>query len=244
MQHQQKILKIYFNLELSQRQVSQLRGAINAKIDVKKHLLFHNHLPDESFRYGYPLIQYRSYRKKALVICLGKGVEEIQHLLMRNDWHIQLGEKEVPLHIENMKLELIPHEITDEPSYTYRMHNWLSRTFDFQTYKHLKQELSLLERIQLIEGKMVNNLVEYAKGVGLPLDIPIQCHLMSIDRDGEKVKEKINMAAFGFTFRTNIKLPLHIGLGKAAARGFGTIYSAEQRVFEQKRPRLQASASC
>lgn len=218
-----KVLKVHFDLKINTQQIRQFRGAISSKVDEQARL-FHNHLPDQGFRYGYPLIQYKRVRGKASVVCVGEGIEQLQYLLLRRDWFIRFGNREVGLHAEQIRAETITEAISCRPIYTYRVLNWLNKEFDYKQYNKLMKENSLIERLQLIEQKLANNLVEYAKGVGISLDSPFKCEILAMEREAKPLWEKIQMAAFDFTFRSNVKLPLFIGLGKACGRGYGTVH--------------------
>lgn len=78
-----RILQIVFDTEIKGQQISALRGAIVGKIG-SESILFHNHTY-EGFRYSYPFIQYKRLNKKAAIVCVEQGVDEIYKLFNQPD---------------------------------------------------------------------------------------------------------------------------------------------------------------
>ena len=52
-----KFLRVQFDTEIAPYEIPAFRGAIASKVG-RDSVLYHNHLDDKTFRYGYPLIQY------------------------------------------------------------------------------------------------------------------------------------------------------------------------------------------
>lgn len=58
-----KTLLLRFSNEISFKEIELLRGAVINAIGDKPNVLYHNHI-DDTFRYSYPLIQYKRINKK------------------------------------------------------------------------------------------------------------------------------------------------------------------------------------
>ena len=52
----------------------------------------------------------------------------------------------------------------------------------------------------------------------------VECQILSLGEPRAMHYKEVKMMAFNTVFRTNISLPLHIGLGKGASHGFGTVH--------------------
>ena len=70
-------ITIVFENHLMHRELPLFRGAIISKVP-EKYVLFHNHLKG-SFRFAYPLIQYKIIEGKAALFCIGDGTDEINN---------------------------------------------------------------------------------------------------------------------------------------------------------------------
>ena len=74
-----RVLKLDFDTKVPAQDISKFRGAVIEKTERAK-ILFHNHIGENQFRYDYPLIQYKSIKGKACMICIDEGTEEVNSL--------------------------------------------------------------------------------------------------------------------------------------------------------------------
>ena len=68
MQNDIHILVIRFKNEISLLEIPFFRGAILHALHGEANVLFHNHVDESSFRYSYPLIQYKRIQGKAAIV--------------------------------------------------------------------------------------------------------------------------------------------------------------------------------
>jgi hypothetical protein len=78
MAHKLKYLRIEFDEKIAGHEIPLFRGALIDKVG-KENILFHNHLDDKVYQYGYPLIQYKIVHHRPTLLCLHKGTEEVHH---------------------------------------------------------------------------------------------------------------------------------------------------------------------
>ena len=102
------LLTICFKNEILASEIPLFRGAVIHAIQDKADVLFHNHV-GQSFRYAYPLIQYKRIRKKAAIVCLKQGTE-IRNGLRRQDVFsartvLQKGIDPLPAPVEHRNAE-------------------------------------------------------------------------------------------------------------------------------------------
>ena len=83
MQNDIHILVIRFKNEISLLEIPFFRGAILHALHGEANVLFHNHVDESSFRYSYPLIQYKRIQGKAAIVCLKEGTEAIGHFFQK-----------------------------------------------------------------------------------------------------------------------------------------------------------------
>ena len=129
-----QIFLVRFNNEISFREIPLLRGAILNVLGEEAGLLFHNHTGDHSYRYKYPLIQYKRIRGKAAVFCIGEGVETIGQFLSLQDFMLSLGDRSVKLEIEAVFPKRSLVQIWDS-TFKYKVRKWLP--LNSENYQHM-----------------------------------------------------------------------------------------------------------
>lgn len=220
-----RILEIVFAPEIQGRQVSAFRGAIANKVG-HDSILFHNHIGD-GFRYSYPYIQYKRLRKKAAIICIEQGVDEIYKLFNQPDWKIILNGEKVELKIDKLNVNALNLNVWDK-YFSYRIFNWLA--LNPENHKKYRSTESLTDRVLILENILISNILSFAKGVDWILEEDKKIEVKITDIIGEKVTKFKNTprVAFDVEFKTNVFIPQHIGLGKAASHGFGVVYAVKK----------------
>ena len=180
---------------------------------------FHNHLPDGSFSYKYPVIQYRIINGHPALIGVKEGIELIKNLffdldeLIINERVYKLPEKEIML----KTLEL--SESNDFINYRF-VSPWMALNQDnFTIYK----EKDKLEQQQFLKMLLKQNLKSLCKGLGYWIE-----NVDNIKVEGYFKEKPVNfknrkMLCFTGEFMINFHIPQYLGLGKQSARGFGVV---------------------
>jgi hypothetical protein len=218
------VFLIKFKNEIAFTEIPLLRGAVLDLLGSDAELLFHNHTSDTTFRYSYPLIQYKRIRKKAAIFCIGEGVETIGKLLNAQDYEISLGNRSLRLDIENIspKRNIVQ---TWDSTFHYYLTNWLAlNSTNYQEYMAMDD---LSDRIDLLERILVGNLLSFAKGVGIEIEQQIICKLISFEEPRLVKVKGVKVMSFNCEFKTNMSLPDYMGIGKHASIGYGTVVKIE-----------------
>lgn len=218
------VFLIKFKNEIAFTEIPLLRGAVLNLLGSDAELLFHNHTSDTTFRYSYPLIQYKRIRKKAAIFCIGDGVETIGKLLNAQDYEISLGNRSLRLDIENIspKRNIVQ---TWDSTFHYYLTNWLAlNSTNYQEYMAMD---NLSDRIDLLERILVGNLLSFAKGVGIEIEQQIICKLISFEEPRLVKVKGVKVMSFNCEFKTNMSLPDYMGIGKHASIGYGTVVKIE-----------------
>ena len=218
------VFLIRFKNEIAFKEIPLLRGAVLNLLGSDAELLFHNHTSDTTFRYSYPLIQYKRIRKKAAIFCIGEGVETIGKLLNAQNYEISLGERSVCLDIENIspKRNIVQ---TWDSAFHYYLTNWLP--LNSRNYQEYMAMDNLSDRIDLLERILVGNLLSFAKGVGIGIEQQITCKLISFEEPRLVKVKGVKVMSFNCEFKTNMSLPDYMGIGKHASIGYGTVVKME-----------------
>lgn len=221
-----KILNITFENTLSFSEISKFRGAIISKLDDKKiSNLFHNHT-DSGFRYKYPLIQYKVFNKKASIICIAEGVEQIHDYFSSENHTLLIGNRSEEYKIDSIKVHEFTMQVWDK-WFNYSLINWLA--LNSENHKKYETFSSEMEKEEFIENILKANILSFAKGIEWSVDKTINLRINSINRI-KKVNYKDQMKlAFDIEFKTNVFLPNYMGLGKGVSTGFGTVKQIYQK---------------
>ena len=217
-----KLLTILFSNSLRFNEIPLLRGGIIHMVERETgdvNLLFHNHM-EESYRWRYPLVQYKQIDGKAAMVCIGEGIDAVQEFFSteKRVWTLH-GHKE-ELRIENVWMKPFSLEVTPAPL-PYRIQRWLP----LNTGNYLKyiQTDSLSERISLLESILSANILSMAKGLGTRIESRISCTITDLSEPELMESKSVKMMSFDLGFKANISLPQYIGLGKQVSTGHGMI---------------------
>lgn len=211
-------LVIHFDNEISHRETPLFRGAVIASLR-NKHVLFHNHA-DDGFRYAYPLIQYKRVRRRATIVCLGEGVEEVGELFAADSLRLRLGDREEDFRVASLRPMRFNVQLW-ERQFDYRLTRWLPLNSD--NYARYQQTDSLVERTQMLERILTGNMLSFLKGIGLHLDGRLSCTVTAVSEPHRVLVKGVSMTSLDVCFRSNLSLPDYIGLGKHASFGCGIV---------------------
>ncbi len=224
-----RILTVVFEPEIRGRDIPLFRGAVIQKAGADC-VLFHNHQND-SFRYSYPLIQYKRINHHAAIVCVDQGVDEIYRLFNQPDWKVRIGREETELKIIRLYINSYTLNVW-EKFFTYKIFNWLPlNEKNFRKYLAFETDE---QRTELLKSILIANILSFAKGVGWVIEPQqrIQIKDFQVLRKHTTYFKGNKLMAFDAMFSANVFLPPNIGLGKAPSHGFGRVVSVRN---QQKR---------
>jgi len=219
MQNDLPILRIQFKNEIAQYEIPAFRGAINDIVGRDNTVLFHNHTED-SVRLSYPLIQYKRINRKAAIVCIGEGTEEIGKLFAACNFDIQLGNKPMTLEVEQIKVTHTPMHVEEE-LLDYNLRKWLP--LNQENFEKFKQFDRLVDRYAFLEQILIGNIISFAKGLEFSIEEEIVVKIKEVSNERRYAFKNVKMQGFDIVFSTNVNLPDFIGIGKGVSVGFGTV---------------------
>lgn len=215
-----RTLTVFYGTEISNREISLFRGAVLKCLGDKANVLYHNHTGDDTFRYSYPLIQYKRINGKAAITCVEDGVDIIGQFLAETSNPLILGDRETKFEVEKVLPEKVEVELSDS-AISYSLHQWLP--LNGKNYGQFKDTENLIEKIQILERVLVGNILSFLKGVDIHLDDKLEMHITDILGQKLITYKKVKLMAFDIEFKANITLPSYIGIGKNASIGHGIL---------------------
>ena len=214
-----RYLTIQFENEIEAWEIPAFRGAVIAKAG-NEHILFHNHLNDREFLYGYPVIQYKRIGKRPMLVCLDYGTDEIHHFFNAGNLELEIGNRKITLVVSKLNLNQINLQVW-EKSFRFRIRNWIALNQEnYQKYIQIRDELSQME---FLENLLKANIISFAKGIKWDVDKQINLRIDKILSSKLVPYKKAKLIGFDIEFRTNVYLPEFIGLGKGVSLGFGIV---------------------
>lgn len=97
-----RYLKVTFANHILARETPCFRSAV-IEATQRQSSLFHNHKNGNGSIYRYPLIQYKPLYKKASIICLNEGTDDIHYLFQRRDLDLRIGSRQETFEIEDIQ---------------------------------------------------------------------------------------------------------------------------------------------
>lgn len=215
-----RTLTITYDLPITHREIPLFRGAVLKSLGDRANLLYHNHTGADTFRYAYPLIQYKRLHGKAAIVCIEEGVDLVGQILSEISGTLMIGKREVKCRIDQVHTTEVPIHITDVPVY-YHLYQWLP--LNSKNYEEYQNTDDLIERIKILERVLTGNLLSFLKGVDIHVEEQLQLHIIDIQKQQIVHYKKLKLMSFDVAIKINLNLPSYIGIGKNASVGFGTL---------------------
>ena len=218
--HKVRYLSITFENELRFSEIKAFRGAV-IEFTRRTSSLFHNHQGEEGYLYRYPLIQYKPVHKKAAIICLNEGADDIHFLLREKEITLDIYSDKRLFTIADIHQHYAPFQTWDR-SFSYYLNRWLP--LNQHNYPNYKSMDNPLEQMQFLERILRNNFISLAKGIGWQVEREIFIRIDEvISQQWLPYKDKQKLLAFNLRFQSNVSLPDFIGIGKGSSIGFGVV---------------------
>jgi len=229
-----RYLKIRFSNQLMPWELPLFRAAVIEATE-RQSSLFHNHGPDDTFMYRYPKIQYKITERKATIICLDDGTDDIHYLLQNRSLDLRIGDRQEVFEIEDIHIQY-PQVQTWQANFQYALKNWQGlNQGNYQKYQALDGEV---ERLQFLEKMLLGNLLALSRGFELDTSIPIQVQITRMKQEKWLGYKGRKVLTFTLNLKTNLSLPDYLGLGKGVSVGFGSV-KRFGRVHKNKEPNIE-----
>ena len=215
-----RTLTVTFDTEIGFKEIPLFRGAVLKSLGDMVDLLYHNHSSDHTFRYSYPLVQYKCLHGKAAIVCIEEGVDLIGQILSELYGTINIGKRKTEYKVDAVHSSKAPVQIENELS-VYQLRNWLP--LNSQNYQQYQNTEELVEKIKILERVLTGNILSFLKGIDIHIEEQLIVHITDILSQKAVSYKNIKMMAFDIRFKTNISLPSYIGIGKNASVGCGLL---------------------
>lgn len=209
-------------IALRTRDAHKLRGYFGELFREHSPLL-HNHYEDGTFKYAYPLVQYKVLQKTPTLVGLNEGASLLTQLFLKIrelDIDRNGAREHFAVLSKHIRHEQAPIGLSDD-LHRYRFETlWMAlNQANFQDYR----QRDTVEQQAQLKRVLINQILNLFREVGIWLQ-PHERVMVSLDVEERATQFKNQtMVAFTGGFTTNVILPDGLGLGKAVSRGFGSI---------------------
>lgn len=217
-----RYLCIRFDQPIMPYEIPFFRAAV-IEASGRKSSLFHNHNGQDQFIYRYPLIQYKVLDKKASIVCLNEGTDDIHYLLQNREFYFDIQGRMAKYEIEDVCLKYVNIQ-TWQDTFTYNILNWLPLNQD--NYRRYQDTATMRGRLDMLENILRGHFQALATGIGWDLEqgpCPLEVNILDIKNERYLEHKGQHLLAFHLNIRTNAFLPDFISIGKGASSGFGII---------------------
>ncbi|MCB0596843.1 MAG: hypothetical protein H6557_33145 [Lewinellaceae bacterium] len=213
-----RYLKIRFANALFPYEVPCFRSAVIEATE-RQSSLFHNH-KQEGFHYRYPLIQYKVTDKKASIICLESGTDDIHYLLQQRSLSLRIGQHIHDFEIEDVQLRY--HQVQSwQARFHYALLHW--QALNQENYRRYSALQTEVERLQFLEKMLLGNLLAFARSINWEPEHSIELSITRLKGEKWLPFKGRKVITFTLNFSANVSLPDYIGLGKGVSVGFGSV---------------------
>jgi hypothetical protein len=214
-----RYLTIQFGQELFHREMPCFRAAVIEKTR-RESDLFHNHKDDGAYHYRYPAIQYKVIGRRAALVCLNQGTDDIHYLLQHRSLDLDIGGQKRCFTIEDVHLAY--HNVQAwQHRFDYSLQYWQALNQDnYRRYQALESEA---ERLLMLENLLRANILSFASGIDWQVQEPVEVAITRMKGETWLPFKGQKALCFSLNFRTNVSLPDYIGLGKGVSVGFGSV---------------------
>jgi len=213
-----RLFHLTFDLPLERRHIAGFRAAV-AQAAGLEHDLFHNHDADGSAQYRYPLVQYRSERGHAALVGLDDGGKAMFEWFSRFEGALLWNGAEHPLRIRRLNVDEHHIQYDHDAPRAYRLYQWLP--LDQKRYRDWQALPDLKARAEVLDGILVAHILTFCRAVQWRLPERLEASITSISATYRTQLLGNHLVALDVSFRSNLRLPAHIGLGKGVSHGFG-----------------------
>ena len=225
-----RTLTVITDTEIKQKEVPLFRGAVLKSLGEKADLLFHNHTGENTFRYSYPLIQYKRLNGRAAVVCVEEAVDLIGQFLTETNDKLRIGDREVEWRTSRIQPTRL-YVQTWENTFNYHISRWLPlNSKNYQIYQNTE---GIIEKVSLLENILKGNLLSMLKGLDIHLEKELLVKITQLSDPYLIYNKGVGMMAFNADFISNLSIPNNLGVGKNASIGCGVVHQEKKEIKDK-----------
>ena len=215
-----RTLTVVFDTDISHKEIPLFRGAVLNSMGDRANPLFHNHTGEKTYRYAYPLIQYKRLGGKAAIVCIEEGADVIGQFLSESNGMLRLGERKVNCDISRIAPVKVLVQ-TWKTTFNYHISRWLP--LNAKNYQIYRMTDDAKGKRALLENILKANLLSMLKGLDIYLEDELLLMITQLSEPHIIYNKGVALMSFNADFCCNLSIPDNIGVGKNASIGCGVL---------------------
>ncbi len=227
-----RTLTVYYDTDISSKEIPLFRGVVLKSLGDQANVLYHNHTGNNTFRYSYPLIQYKRLGGKAAIVCVEEGADIIGQFMSETPETILVGEKKLKCEVAKVTPTRMMVQTWKKP-FSYYLNRWLPlNSKNYQLFMSTDDEK---ERKALLENILKGNLLSMLKGLGVYLENELMVIITQISNPYIVYNKGVALMAFNASFVSNLSIPNNLGIGKNASIGCGVVHQQKSEIEKSQK---------
>lgn len=224
-----RILTLTLDMPLHPGDIAGFRAAISELVGSEADL-FHQHVPQAEeaggLRWEYPLIQYAVCRGRAMITGMEAGADALRQRLLPvlGDTLTFAGQ---PHHISGFSVQERQEALqVREEMQPFTLQGWLAlNDTNYALWKSVEEPAL---RMGVLSSALTGHLRAFAQRVGFSEYKEIEARIEAVDNQKKVRWHGVDLLRFDVQAVSNLLPPEGIGIGRAAAFGFGQVQSPTQ----------------
>src|SRR5690606_22280076 len=117
--------------------------------------------------------------RRAAIVCIKDGVDEIHHFFSKNSGDIHIGDDKRSLRVENVKINKCQVQVWDR-FFSYSIRRW--QALNSKNYEIYRQLEGMGEKAAFLESRLTGNILSMAKGLDWTVEKQIEVKITEIVR--------------------------------------------------------------
>ena len=196
--------------------IPKLRGYIGNRF--REFDVLHNHQENDNLLRRYPSVQYKMIKGVPSIVGFREGAQVLQEMFL-DLTSIQINQTVYP--VDNIIQTMNSTLGKTDHFHTYRfVHPWMAlNQKNHKLYKSTAKPMRNAFLAKILRG----NLMSLSNGFDYRIPNMDTLEVYVDAKETHRSFKGVKMLCFTGSFSTNFRIPNHLGLGKQAARGFGTV---------------------
>ncbi len=222
---------VQLDAELKPYEITALRGAVAETVRKynEETTLFHNHIPQNNYRQGYPLVQYKRIHGKPTIVFLEEAVDVAHYFFSNMPTDLRVHNHLISTKIDTLVMRQPTLQVWDN-TFTYKI--WDYAPLKYENKEKYDAMESLTERVVFLEKLLTSHIIAFAQNIkwAIHLQNRVQVRIKDIKRHRQMPYKDMQWDAFDLVFECNVSLPNYIGLGNHVSVGWGIIKNMQPQI--------------
>jgi hypothetical protein len=208
------------DIRLNPSQIHKLRGFVGNLF--KEYDIVHNHDTETGKAiYRYPLIQFKLIDKTPVIVAISDDAADTFLKIFKGLNKIIIEGTEISVYEKNISFEDAEFGYSQEQIVYEFISSWVG--LNQENHRRYMDSSDKAEKSFMLRKALIGNLLSMSKSLGYWLGKEQEIIADVAVKEKKVILKGKPMIGFMGAFKCNFIIPDYLGIGKSAARGFGTV---------------------